>query len=280
MKDFFNSLRFKILIAVFTVMLGFMIMAVYTGGSAPLISQVFSIVTVPVQRFSARISYNVSGFFDKFMRAGELYDENSRLQEEVNDLRRRLVDYEEMKHENEQFREFLGVRENRQEMEFEIASVIARDPNERFYSFTIDKGSLGGIEALDPVMTADGLVGYVYEVGMNHAKVLTLLDVQVDVGAYCSSTRDIGIVTGTFGLAPQGMCLMQYLPRDSAVAPGDLVLTSGGSLFPRDIVIGKVTGVEPSSHGTSLVATIEAAADIRGVKNVFVITHFEGQGIN
>ena len=278
MKDFFSSVRFKILLGILTVMLGFIIAAVYSGGSASLISQAISVVTVPVQRFSAQVSGNVSGFFNKFLNAGETYEENSRLRDEINGLRRRLVDYEQIQHENEQFREFLGVKENLSEMEFETASVIARDPNNRFYSFTIDKGSLNGISVLDPVMTADGLIGYVREVGINHAKVVTILDVSVDVGAYCNSTRDIGNITGTIDLASQGMCLMEYLPRESAVAPGNLILTGGGSLFPKDIIIGEVVRVEPNSHGTSLVATVRPTADVRGVKDVFVITNFEGQG--
>jgi cell shape-determining protein MreC len=50
-------------------------------------------------------------------------------------------------------------------------------------------------------------------------------------------------------------------------------------MFPRDIVIGTVLSVQPSDHGTSLVAIIQPAADIPAVKNVFVIIHFEGQGI-
>lgn len=284
MKDFVRSLRFKILIGILTVMLGFMIQAIYSGGTAPLLSQIISMVTVPVQSFSAGVAGEVTGFFDKFLSAGALYEQNQQMQAEINELRNRVVDYEKVKHENEQFREIIGVKENRPDITFEIASVIARDPADRFYSFTIDRGSLDDIKRLDPVMTADGLVGYVSEVGLNSAKVITILDVAIDVGAYDSvgaynsATRDIGIVTGTIALAAQGMCQMEYLPRDSQIKAGDIVLTSGGSLFPKDILIGEVVEVQTSSHGTSLVATIRPAAGIQTVKDVVVITHFEGQG--
>ena len=278
MKEFLNSLRFKILAAVLIVLFGFIIASVYTGGAAPLFSQLMGFVTTPMQRLSSGITGGVTGFFEKFLSAGEVYEQNRRLQGEINELRRQLADYQKVKQENEQFREIIGVMEDQKDWQPVPAVVIARDPAERFYSFSIDKGSLDGISRLDPVMTADGLIGYVSETGMTYARVVTILDVSVDVGAYSSATRDVGIVSGTVDLAMEGRCQMQYLPRESEAARGDIILTSGGSLFPRDIIIGKITKVEPSRHGTGLVATIEPAAQVRTVKNVFVITSFEGKG--
>jgi len=277
-KDFLSSVRFKILVALLIVLLGFIIASVYSGGTAMFFARLLGMVTTPLQQASAEISGSVGGFFEKYLRAGEVFEENLRLREEINELRGRLVDYERAMHENEQLREILGVMENRQDLKIELASVIARDPADRFYSFSIDKGSVDGVKYLDPVVTADGLVGYVSEVGMTHAKVSTILDVAVDVGAYDSATRDIGIVTGTVDLAVEGLCQMLYLPRESAIVPGDIILTSGGSLYPRDIMVGTVQSVGPNSHGTSLVAVVKPFADVRNVKNVFVITWFEGQG--
>ena len=287
MRDFFQSVRFKILLAIFLVMLGFMVAAVYTVGAGSLFSQGLSLLTVPIQRVSAGISDSVAEFFQRYSNSSTLYDENRLLREERSRLLARVADYERIRHENQQFRQVIGMMENRQDLTLVTASVIARDPVSRFYSFTIDKGSLDNIHYLDPVMTADGLVGYVYEVGLTYSKVLTILDISVDVGAYSSSTRDIGVVNGTIELAEHGLCQLQYLDRESEVTPGDIILTSGGSiflgsssLFPRDILIGTVLRVEPSAHGTSLVAVIEPAADIPAVKNVFVIIDFEGKAAN
>ena len=115
---------------------------------------------------------------------------------------------------------------------------------------------------------------------MNHARVATILDVSVAVGAYNSATREIGIVSGAVELAPLGRSELQFLPRESEIAPGDLILTSGGSLFPRDLIIGQVVEVGPSRHGTSLLAVVELAAEVQNVRNVFVITSFDGQGVD
>jgi len=280
MKDFLGSLRFKILVGLMTVLLGFIIASVYTGGAAPMFSQVVGLVTTPMQRVSSSITGSVAGFFDQFLSAGQVYEENQRLREELNAIRRQLVDYQQARHENSQLRAILGVMEDRQDLTFITADVIARDPADRFYSFTIDRGSRHGISWLDPVITADGLVGYIAEVGVNHARVATILDVSATVEAYSSATRELGIVSGAVELAPLGQSELQFLPRESEIGVGDLILTSGGPLFPRDLIIGTVVEIGPSRHGTGLLAVIELAAEVQNVRNVFVITSFDGQGMD
>lgn len=278
MNDFFKSVRFKILAAILTMMAGFMVMSIYTGGTASFFAQIVNIVTVPVQRFSANVTNSATSFFDRFLNSSQIYEQNALLQAELNEYRGRLVDYDKVKHENEQFRKILNIKEKRQDMTLEAASVIARDYTARFFMFTIDKGSLDGVSYLDPVMTEDGLVGYISEVSLTSAKVITILDVTIAVGAYSSATRDMGIVTGTVELASAGMCQIEYLPRDSEISAGNMILTSGGSFFPKDLIIGTVEQVRTGSHGISMVATIQPTAQVRTVKDVFVITSFEGQG--
>lgn len=279
MRDFLNGVRFKILVAILTVMVGFMVAAIYSGGTAQLFSRLISAVTVPFQQVSANISGGVSNFFDKYLNAARTYEENRLLREEIGELRSQLVDYEKIKHEYEQLKEIGDMREQRSDLIFATASVIGRDYSNNFHSFTVDKGSLDDISLYDPVITADGsLVGYVNEVSLTSSKVMTLLNVGMNIGASNISTRDIGNVTGTVELAERERCLMEYLPRESETKEGDIIVTSGSSLFPKEIVIGAVEQTGASSRGNSIEAVIRPAADIRGVKDVFIITHFEGQG--
>lgn len=278
MNDFFTSVRFKILAAILAVMAGFMVMSIYTGGTASFFAQIVNVITVPAQRLSANIAEGATSFFDRFLNSSQIYEQNIRLQAELNEYRGRLVDYDKVKQENEQFRKILGIQEKRKDMTLESAAVIARDHTNRFFMFTIDKGSLDGVSYLDPVITEDGLVGYVSEVSLTSAKVMTILDVTIAVGAYCSATRDVGIVTGTIELSSAGLCQIEYLPRDSEIARGDMILTGGGNFFPKDLIVGTVEQASISSHGISMVATIRPAAQVRTVKDVFVITSFEGQG--
>ena len=96
--------------------------------------------------------------------------------------------------------------------------VIGRDANSQFGSFIIDKGTLQGVAKRDPVITSDGLIGVIEEVGLTYSRVITLHDPSLNVGAYVSRTRDTGIVVGAVDLAQDGQCKMTYLPRDSGAA--------------------------------------------------------------
>lgn len=279
MGDFFKSRKFKVLIALFIMLIALMLRASWTGGLSPAIEQVAGAVVAPFQKLSSTISDGVSGFFRRYARADEVAQENEALRSEINELRAQLVNYEEYKHENEELRKYLDIEYKEEHPDFEMtpAAVVARDPDSRFYSFTIDKGSLDGVAPYDPVVCADGLVGRVKEVGLTYSKVITILDVEIDVGAYDARTRNIGIVNGSVALAADGRCIMNYLPRESGAAQGDLVVTSGGNLYPKGLVIGKIARLDNVPGNISLYAEIEPTADIRNLTDVMVITSFNGQ---
>lgn len=279
MGDFFKSRKFKVLIALFIMLIALMLRASWTGGLSPAIEQVAGAVVAPFQKLSSTISDGVSGFFRRYARADEVAQENEALRSEINELRAQLVNYEEYKHENEELRKYLDIEYKEEHPDFEMtpAAVVSRDPDSRFYSFTIDKGSLDGVAPYDPVVCADGLVGRVKEVGLTYSKVITILDVEIDVGAYDARTRDIGIVNGSVALAADGRCIMNYLPRESGAAQGDLVVTSGGNLYPKGLVIGKIARLDNAPGNISLYAEIEPTADIRNLTDVMVITSFNGQ---
>lgn len=261
------------------MLIALMLRASWTGGLSPAIEQVAGAIVAPFQKLSSTISDGVSGLFQRYARADEVAQENEALRDEINGLRAQLVNYEEYKHENEELRKYLDIeyKEEHPDFEMEPAAVVARDPDSRFYSFTIDRGSLDGVAPYDPVICADGLVGRVKEVGLTYSKVITILDVEIDVGAYDARTRDIGIVNGSVVLAADGRCIMNYLPRESGAAQGDLVVTSGGNLYPKGLVIGKIARLDNAPGNISLYAEIEPTADIRNLTDVMVITSFNGQ---
>ena len=190
-----------------------------------------------------------------------------------------MGDYENYKHENESLREQLGIKEEHPEWETTTASVIGRDPADQFYSFTIDKGSLDGVSYQDPVITQDGLVGIVSEVGTVFSKVTTILDVRLNVACQDVRTQDVATVSGDIAMAEQGQCRMSLIPRESGVAKGDIIQTAGTSgLYPQGIVIGRIEEVAFEPQGTMMYAVIEPTNQIKSIKDVVVITSFQGQG--
>ncbi|MEG1942469.1 MAG: rod shape-determining protein MreC, partial [Angelakisella sp.] len=179
MKDFFKSKQFKLLLAVFAMLFAFVLRAVYTGGFMPFMSHLGGIIMTPVARVTAAVSGAAEDALSPYFNVMKLKEENERLTEENRKLIEQLVDYQNLKTENDQFREFLELKERNQDFVFEPAAVVGRSPDERFGSFIIDAGSYHGISPRDPVITPDGLVGIVSEVSYGYSKVSTLLDISV-----------------------------------------------------------------------------------------------------
>ncbi len=280
-EGFLKSTRFKVLLSLLIIFGTFLFRAIYTGGISPLVAQVAGAITTPLQSVSADVSASVGEFFGQIVNVRQITRENEMLKEQLRQLNEQLIEFETYRQENQQYRAFLGLKEENPDFDFEAASVIGRDYNDRFGSFVINKGSHHGVKPRDPVISADGLVGIVSEVGLTQSKVITILDVALNVGAVDIRTRDTGIVTGSVELAFDGLCRLSYLPRESGAAVGDLVVTSGsdsGGLFPRGLVIGNVVEVLPEPSGLSLYATLRPAADITNIKDVFIIKSFLGQG--
>lgn len=278
MQKFFKSWAFKVICALAIFAIAVMIRAAAAGNADIFLSQTFSVISQPFLKMSTSISGSVNGFLDRFARTEEVYLENEKLKAKVRELEEELVDYENVKRENDQFREFLELKQNNPDYNFEPATVIGRDATNRFASFTIDKGSLDGVEMSDPVITSDGLVGIVWEVGLTYSHIRTILDISVEVGAYNIYTRDSGIVSGDIALSGDSLCKLSYLPKNSGIASGDLVVTSGiGGVFPKDLRVGTVRSVELDGNGLSLSAVIEPSADIANVTDVLVIKSFSGK---
>ena len=278
MKDFFRKngllvLLIAVLLAAVTAVFSY----AFQGLPTPL-SNVLGVVTTPVRSGISSLAHWVEGVYNYSFRYDELQAENEALREEIQELREQLIDYETARMENEQFRELLEIKERNSDFLFEPATVVARSPDDRFGSFTIDAGSYEGVTLRCPVITSDGLVGIVSEVGYSYSKVQTILDTAVNIGGVDIHTLDSGIVTGSIPLALEGHCQLGYLPRESGVTPGDTVVTSGtGGLLPKGLVIGEVLSVETDASGLSLTAVVEPAADIQGARQVFVITDFSGK---
>lgn len=280
MQDFFRSKKFVTLALIIVLTLFFMLRAAYTETAVPFAVKVTSVVTVPVQKAVSTVYKIVYGNFYDFINAPDIADENRKLKEENAKLLSELNELSNYKNENKKMKEFLGVKEENSDFVMEPARVIGRDAADRFYSFTIDKGSNQGIKKNSPVITSQGVVGMVTAVGPNFSKVGTILDTTIGVGATVMETREIGITEGTSELSCYGNLKLSFLPRETEVKPKNLVMTTGiGGIFPKDLIIGKVLSVSPDSQWLSAYAVIKPLQDIRTVGDVMVIKEFAGQEI-
>ncbi len=275
MKEFFSSLKFKILIFVAALLAGFVIYAISNNDMATIMEQGLDFIVTPVKSLSTSISNGISEFFGRYTNSSALYDENEKLKEEINELKRKQANYNSMKLQNDSLRAFLKIQEINPTFELEPALVIGMDTNEKFAAFTINRGYMHGIKANDPVITDEGLVGVVTQVNAISSRVITILDMSVKVGSYVSSTNEVGMIKNDVKMASQGLCELTMLPRATQAQAGDLVLTSGSSdLFPSGIIVGEITEIKLGESGLSTTAAVKPAVDLENVKNVAVIKSF------
>ena len=279
MKDFFQSWKFKIIICIFALVFGFMIYAAVSGGNVIFPKSILETITQPFTTIATSISDWVETTLDTFVNAQKYRKENEDLKEKLNEIYEEIRDKEKTDEENKLLREMLEIAEKNPDYEWSApCSVIARNTNDIYGGFTINKGSKDGIELNDPVFTSIGLVGTVTEISSNYSVVTTILSTEITIGAVTAENETIGIIENDVKYSSDGHCLMSYISKNSEIKIGEPVLTSGGSIFPADLFIGTVKEVYSDSNELTLHAVIEPSENVFTVTDVFVITSFEGQG--
>ncbi|CDZ23391.1 rod shape-determining protein MreC [[Clostridium] cellulosi] len=278
MREFFKSLKFKIFAAVACLLIGLMLRTAATGGLPTITQNIISTIISPFQTASSYISSGFSGFINDLLNIHSLKSENAKLKKEISELQSKMVDYNKLKSENERLTTMINITTEKDDRVYTPAMVISRDPGQWFSSFTINKGTLAGIEKDDPVITSEGLVGIVVSPSLTSSVVSTILDPSVHVGSIISQTGDTGITHGKRDLAAKGEFQLNYLPKNSSAAVGDIVITTGiGGIFPKDLKVGIIQKLEQDESGNSLNAILKPMTDMTSVKNVFVITDFSGK---
>lgn len=281
MKDFLKSFFVRVLAVVVLILIGIMIYSASTGGLATLPQTITGAVVTPFQSLVTGISNGVSGFFGGLFGGGDLQQQVDALLEENAALRQQIVDYDELKQQNDWYNEILGLHEEHSDYTFASGRVIGRDPSDAYGNFTISAGKNADVAVNDPVVTTSGdLVGVVCEVGQTYSKVRTILDPATKVSAQISRTSDTGYTIGsTVEMARQHTLRLTTLERSSGVAVGDYVVTSGiGGIYPGGLLIGTVREINSATDGMTLDANVELFADIYNLKQVMVISSFDGQG--
>lgn len=259
-------------ISICTVILVVMGISFATRGSSSASGNVLGGVFSPVQDFFSSIGNGVSGFFGFVFDMKDFQQENLELKDQVDQLSARVRELEAYEKENERLRQMLDFKASSGEQDIVGCEIIAKDPGNWFYSFTIDKGSDDGISVNDTVMSGYGLVGRVSEVGASWAKVQTIVDTDSSVGALVTRTQEYAIVDGDLTLADKGQCTMSALVKDTSLILGDTVVTSGlGDVFPEGILIGTVAEIKSDSMGYSQYAVIDMAVDLKKIQEVMVI---------
>lgn len=233
----------------------------------------------PVLSFVNSLTDNVSLFFERVFYPSQIQQENEELKKKISSLERELVLFEEVSRENARLSELLQYVEQNADMRYVTASVIARNIDDSSESLTLNAGTRHGVSVKTPVITADGVIGRVTEVGNSWCKVHTVMNDEMRLSVLVDRTREEGTLGGFVRVNGEVTGLkLYYLPEDSDVCVGDRIVTSSsGGIFPKGIYVGNVVSLNEEENA-SYSAVVKSEIDFKSVEEVLLVVDMDDNG--
>jgi rod shape-determining protein MreC len=246
-----------------------LVFASRTGVLAPIenvLSTPLNAISGAFQQIALRLSLGLGDLAE----VQALQARNAELEAALARLQAEVVDLREINNDYARLSQLLDYTTNAQNQEFVTGDVIAVDQTSAIRSIAINRGTRDGIAVGMPVVTPQGLVGRIIEVGANASRVLLITDLSSYVSARLQTTRAEGTINGQVS----GNLLMTFIPLGEDAREGDIVLTSGlGGNFPPDLVIGQVTSIRQSELFQE--AQVRSLINFDTLEIVLVMTNFQ-----
>ena len=232
-------------------------------------------VLAPLRTGVSRLRDTAERFYSYMFRYEALEAENEALKAELADIQADARAADSLARENENLRSALNMLNNHEDYELVDAYIIAWSSVDWTSTLTINRGKNAGIEVGMCAITANHeLVGLVTEVGSNYAVIKTVLDSTLQISATLSSSGHNGQVKGSYTTGHEGLLRMDYLSSTAVIRNNDQVVTSGSTVYPRDLVVGYVVDADFDDTGVAKYAILEPAAEIDTLEQVFILTQY------
>jgi rod shape-determining protein MreC len=202
--------------------------------------------------------------------------ENKKLKAEVRDLSQRYATAKSAEKQNVVLQALLDYERGPsfpKDFKAVNASVVARGDIQQ--EISVSAGSHQGVRVNDPVVTEDGLVGKVTRVATDIARVTLLTDATSAVAAVDLTTNAYGLVQHGAGGGAQ--LVFGRVPKDRIVRDGDFIVTAGTQLpalpdiYPKGILIGRVTSVDQTDVDIFKQIQVEPRADFSSLDSVAIL---------
>ena len=229
------------------------------SGLSSIISPLYDVISKPVQA--------IETMFEGVRTVASLREEAIRLRAENNRLKRWRRRAEILESENRQLRSVLGAVIPPDREAVTARSITA--PGSSFsHAMLVLHGANKLVQVGDPVVTADGLVGYIIDAGTEQSWVLLISDVNSRIPVLLSSSSWPGLAIGQ----NRGTLDLSFLPLEAEPKENELALTSGhGEILPAGLPVGRVV----RSKGRQFF--LEPVVDLRTVSFVSILVRPDGQ---
>ena len=273
MKHLFTTRVRVVLVIAVLLAVALTVIGNLTGTSLP--DMFVKGVLTPIRSGISSLTDRAEQLYSYMFEYESLKAENEALKAELAGIQDEARRADSISRENDRLREILDMKEVHEDYELADGYIISWSTTEWSSTFTINRGANVGIEEGMCAITANGeLVGLVNEVGPNYAVIKSVLDSSLEISATIASSGHSGMVQGGYSTGLEGLLRMNYLPSSATIRNNDQVVTTGSTVYPRDLVIGHVVDAGFDDAGVSKFALLQPAADVRSLEQVFIITHY------
>ena len=273
MKRFFTSRVWKV---IFIAILATVILAVTGSLTGKTVSgSLVQGILAPFRTGASYLTDKAEQFYNYMFEYEALLAENQKLKEQLSQVEDDARRADAVSRENDRLRAMLEFTELKPEYDFAEGYIISWSSNDWSNTFTINRGEDAGIDVGMCAVTANGeLVGLVDEVGPNYSVIKSVLDSSLEISATIASSGYNGMVKGGYASGLDGYLRMNYLPSSAVIRNNDQVVTTGSTVYPRDLVLGYVIDAGFDATGVAKYALLEPAANISSLEQIFILTNY------
>jgi len=160
----------------------------------------------------------------------------------------------------------------KQQFEYYPAKVINGTVYDQRNFFTLNRGSVQGIEIGMGVISDNGVVGYITDVSAHYAIAMTVLSNIIQINVKSKRNNEYWLLTWDGNDSEYG--LIRNVKRDIDVEIGDQVVTRGGDgIFPEGIPVGTVSEVISKDGEQTIELNIKLAVNYNAVYHVHVVNN-------
>ena len=276
MRHFFSPRVRAVMIIALVIAVLLAVASNLTGKNYP--GMIVQTIMAPLRTGAKAMTDQAEQIYDYIFKYKFLETENDRLKEELSQLQRDAREVDSLVRENERLRKLLELKAAHEDYELVDGYIIARSSGDWLSTLTINRGASAGIEVGMGAITENGeVVGLVTQVGSNYAVITTVMDSSIGISATIADTGYAGIVSGGYASGQPGLLRMEYLRTDAVIRNNDQVVTAGSTVYPRNLVLGRIVDAGYDDFGTAKYAYLQPAVDVDGLEQIFILTDYEAE---
>ena len=273
MRHLFSTRLRVILIVALVLSIGLTIVSGAVNQSIP--SLLVQGLMAPLKAGAKALTQQAEQFYGYMFNYESLAAENEALKARIADMEDEARQADSYQRENQRLRKLLDLTSTHEDYELVDAYVIAWSSTDWSSTVTVNKGTKAGIQLDMCAITANGeVVGLVTEVGENFAVVKTVLDSSLEISATIASSGYRGMVQGGYKSGRKDLLKMDYLPSSAIIRNKDQVVTSGSTVYPRNLILGHIVDAGYDETGVAKYAVLNPAVDIGSLEQVFILTEY------